>query len=141
MSYNKFYTDKYKAGSLQLTNSAEMLIALYEKAMIHISAAEQAASKNDDIEWIVSLSKVQEIVSLLYEGLDSTSENDIIKHLETFYLQLNFHISDLISNKKDKDLTKLDKLMNAFRKLRDSWKDLEDRYNKEFSTEAVLDKI
>lgn len=126
MTQYRLYTSKYQAQTMQFSNSASMIVALCEKALGCISSAKTAKDQADNASWCRNLNIVQEIINIILASINNNGEDQSIKDIRKFYIQLLLYTKALVADKID--ATKSTDLLEAFRITRDTWKSVEQEY-------------
>ena len=137
MTQHKLYANKYQNQASQFNNPAAMIVTLCEKAMSCISAAIDGLAESKKQLWYINLGTVQEIVNLITVTISTAKKDETLDESEKFYSQLSIYTSGLISEKLDP--SKANDLLDAFKVIRDTWQNVEKRYNEMQGTDATIE--
>lgn len=127
MTQHKLYANKYQHQASQFANPTSMIVTLCEKAISCISLAKDGLANGKKQLWFINLGTVQEIINLISVTLANAKNDPTIDEAKKFYSQLSIYTSGLISEKLDH--SKVNDLLEAFRIVRDTWKNVDKKYH------------
>lgn len=115
-------TDPYQAQSVSTASPAQLVLMLYDRALVAMARAAQACAPDGGapaIETVnAELQRAQDIVTELQVALDHEQGGDIATHLHLLY---DFCLDRLIQANIRKDTTGLEAVRRTLEGLRDAW--------------------
>lgn len=121
-----FHASKYQSQTAQFRNPPAMIIALCEKAISCIYAAQEALKNDQNHNWRTNLGTVHDILQLIATTLHHSKQSKEIEEMKKFYDSLALYTTGLIVNKLDS--SKSQDLLESIQITRDMWKKIEQQY-------------
>lgn len=125
---NQFKTNQYREMSIKTAGRGQILIMLYEGAILNVKKATVAMDKKDIQTKGTCIGKAHDIINELLNTLDFEVGGEIALELERLY---NFLIQELMQANLDNSKEKLQNASKILETLLGGWKTAVDLVNKE----------
>jgi flagellar protein FliS len=115
---NGRYVQEYQKGAVNGASPVQLVIMLYDGALRFMEAGKHAMLVKDLEKQNSSLQRAQKIVMELMSCLDMENGADIAKNLLALY---TYALEQLVEANVKDDINAIDRSMNIFSELRESW--------------------
>jgi len=118
----------YKKLEINSTNRLKLIVMVYDAAIAALKQAQECHKKNDMIKRNRFVSRAQLIITELNNALNMEQGKDISETLSKIYYFLNRHLNEVNT---DNDIHKVGQALNILVNLRDAWKEIGIKAEKE----------
>lgn len=119
-------TDSYKKMEIETADPANLILMLFDGAIVLIEKAKNEIIEKQHEEKNISIAKATDIVFELLTSLDKDKGGEIATSLARLY---NFVIRELTDANANLDTKALDNSKRILSELRDAWKSIKDDPN------------
>lgn len=120
VAYGKF-VHEYQKGAVNGASPLQLVVMLYDGALRFMEAGKFAMANKDLDKQNHNLKKAQSIISELMACLDMNQGGEVATNLMSLY---NYTISQLVEANMKDDPAGIDRSMQVFSQLRESWVEL-----------------
>lgn len=112
------YVKQYQKNQIETATPEQVLILLYDGAILYLNKAKVALEQNDLEQWNKNLLGCERIILEFMDTLDMENGGDLAKNLYGLY---EYFYNTLVQANLNKNTQKVDEILRHLKGLRETW--------------------